>query len=262
MTNPRQADRIALSDTSKHKSGNGGIVQKRTPVRRSGRHVKPAQASKTPSNEGPASAGTITFAAVGCRAVSYDFTLPRDSFDLEAFYAAGRIAPKERTSWCGSCAPKHQTSGYHIHFDGRVEEKKVRLRVEYVKDPTTPRPDEREPFAETFMNWLARFILNPTSHAAVRARFEKSHERWRSRFNLPFKVTLSGVDTEVAIDGISLILPENESGATHGWLTKLDKYLLVDVCLDRRINPKQFQLDEELLAINESIRMFIEEIGK
>jgi hypothetical protein len=135
------------------------------------------------------------------------------------------------------------------------------MTVQYVRGSIPARPDETEPFAETFMNWLGTFINSTSSHAKVFSSFEKSPARWRSRFNLPFRVTLSGLDKEVVIDGISLVLPENEAGAKHGWLTRSDKELLVNVRLERRVNLKGFQLNDEITAINESIRIFAEEIA-
>jgi hypothetical protein len=202
------------------------------------------------------------FDSLGCKVLAYDLTVSRDSFDLEAFYSAGRIPDNERTSWSGVCAPRKPASGYHVHFRGTVNDKSVRMSVEYVHRSIKPRPDEREPFAETFMNWLGKFIRTLTSHAIVHGRFEKPNERWRSRFNLPFKVTLSGLETEVMIDGISLVLPDNKWGAKHGWVTRDRKELIVSVRLERRINVKKFQLDDELRTVNESIRMFAEEIAK
>jgi hypothetical protein len=200
------------------------------------------------------------FERLGCRMASYHFNLLRDSVDLDAFYVAGRISKSERNSWGGSCAPKDQASGYHIHFRGSAREKRVRMTVEYIQGSIPARAREAEPFAENFMNWLGTFIRNPSSHATVFGAFAKSHARWRSRFNLPFKVTLSGLDTEVVIDGISLMLPENAAGAKHGWLTRSDKELLANIRLERRVNPKDFQLSDEVAAIHESIRLFVEEI--
>lgn len=204
------------------------------------------------------------FKKLDCKSVSYDFTLSLDSMDLEGFYVASRMPKSERSKWEGTCAPKDQATGYHIHFRGSVKDKKIRITVEYVEGAMTPKPDEeeREPFAESFMSWLGAFVHNPTSHAIVHAAFEKSNEQWRSRFNLPFKVTLSGQDAEVAIDGISLVLPENDAGATHAWLTKSDEGLLVGVLLSRRIGMKQFRLNDEIVAINDSTRMFTEEVSK
>jgi hypothetical protein len=203
---------------------------------------------------------TSIFERLGCKMASYSFNLLRDSVDLDAFYAAGRISESERNRWGGSCAPKDQASGYHIHFSGSAREKRVRMTVEYIEGSISARPDEAEPFAENFMNWLGTFIRNPSAHATVFGAFAKSNARWRSRFNLPFKVTLSGLDTEVVIDGISLMLPENASGAKHGWLTRSDKELLANVRLERRITLKDFKLSDELAAIHECIRMFVEEI--
>ena len=207
-------------------------------------------------------AGPSIFKKLGCKSVSYEFTLSPDSMDLEGLYDASRMPKSERSRWKGTCAPKDKAAGYHIHFRGSVKDKKIRITVEYVEGSTPPQPDDREPFAESFMSWLGAFVRNPTSHAIVHAEFEKSNEQWRSRFNLPFKVTLSGQEAEVAIDGISLVLPENEAGAKHAWLTRSDEGLFVGVLLSRRIDMKQFRLNDEIVAINDSTRMFTEEISK
>src|SRR6202043_2852469 len=147
----------------------------------SGRYVgenlkqSPGTSSGYPSGD---RASPTIFESLGCRVLAYDLTVSRDSFDLEAFYSAGRIPDNERTFWSGVCAPRDPASGYHVHFKGTVNEKTVRMTVEYVHRSIKPRPDEIEPFAETFMNWLGSFIRTLTSHAIVHGRFEKPNERW------------------------------------------------------------------------------------
>jgi hypothetical protein len=182
--------------------------------------------------------------------------------DLEALSAASKLRQKERSRWYRSCAPKDYDAGYHVHFAGSVREGKVRLSIDFIQGSIKQRADEAEPFAETFIAWLDRFVHGHFLKTSVWSQFNKVDAEWRSRFNLPFKVTMIGSDKEVTIDGISLILPENPAGAKHGWLTKTANGLAVAVQLERILDLRNFDLHREVRAINDSIGMFAEEIKK
>lgn len=175
--------------------------------------------------------------------------------------AAG-VEEGNRKEWVTSSAPKDPLSGYHIHFRSNVTPKRVRVTVDYVAGSIKRRPDEREPWAESFMEWLAQFFRKEVNKAVVHASFGNPHERWRSRFNLPFKVTMSGLDVEVVIDGISLRLQENPTGATEGWLRRSEDKLWAAINLERELNVKQFRLDEELNAAYSAVHTFVEDLQK
>jgi hypothetical protein len=88
----------------------------------------------------------------------------------------------------------------------------------------------------------------------------RSPRKRKSRFNLPFKVTLSGSDLEVAIEGISLSAPpKNRHRVIHGWLDRFPKNVSVSVLMDREIDFKRFRIDDEVAACNEAIKLFVEE---
>ena len=67
-------------------------------------------------------------------------------------------------------------------------------------------------------------------------------------------------DSEVVIDGVSVVLPRNRFHAMNGWLTKAESSVLVGVVLVRPIEFATFNLADEVTTLNESIRMFVEQI--
>ena len=191
-----------------------------------------------------------------CVSVRYDFDLPIEAFNTRTF--SKHTGLKKGDRWEAVLPTEDEQSNYHVHFKGNIETERVHLCVEYwggaVKRTRIHPPQS----SEDVMRWLGSFIKEPSSRAVAFTRFEKPDRRWRSRFNLPFKVTMSGA--EVVIDGVSLILPRNEFHAMNGWLSKMESVLLVSVNAVRPIEFATFNLGAELEAMNESIKVFAEEL--
>jgi hypothetical protein len=196
------------------------------------------------------------FARLDCEVASYNFDVGSDVFDLGKFYEETGLKA-EHGSWSTVFYARNQRSGYHVHFDGKVKGNNIDLTVAYYVGSVT-RPT-KGPFPETAMEWVGSFFRKATERAWINSRFSKSDANWRSRFNLPFKVTMSGSKAEVIIDGISLDLPPNASGAMHAWLTKFPKHLMAAVMLRRPITFAAFKIEKELPEYNEALRIFVEE---
>jgi len=199
------------------------------------------------------------FRNFGCVEVAYTVDVPLAEFDLEGFYKATGISPKY-SSWSAILTAKKQSSGYHVHFDGKVntKERLVRLHFKYYDGALKPRAGETEPYSESLMPWIGTFFDEKNWRAAVNVRFEKSTEKWRGKFNLPFKVTMA--DTEVTIDGVSLSLPANSFGAVAGWLSRIGKNLTAAVMLFRNIDFEKFSIENDIVVFNNAIKVYTEEI--
>jgi len=65
---------------------------------------------------------------------------------------------------------------------------------------------------------------------------------------------------EVVIDGISLTLPRNPFRATDAFLTTTDTLLWASVRLLRPIEFSNFKIRDELIAFNEAVKIFAEEV--
>lgn len=198
------------------------------------------------------------FKRFGCKGVEYEFEVPLEAFSLKAFYKETGISP-EAPSWSSILAAKNQSTGYHIHFDGKVDHKEIHLYLRYYGGAIKPRPNEPEPFTESMMPWIGKFFTENSWRAVVNVHFEKSTDKWRGRFNLPFKVTMA--DTEVTIDGVSLSLPKNPFGAVSGWLSKTEKKLLATALLFRNIEFANFSLERDIVEFNDAIRIYAEEVN-
>ncbi len=131
------------------------------------------------------------------------------------------------------------------------------MTLEYWKGAVNPDEDEIEPFSESVTKWIASFVSEPTVRATVNARFRKPSSTWRSRFNLPFKVTMAGV--EVEIDGVSLVLPKNPHRVLHAFLNTMGEAWLVSAYAMRHIEFASFDIRPDLISINESLRIFLEQ---
>jgi hypothetical protein len=197
-------------------------------------------------------------ASYDCDVVACDFDIDIDEFDLPRFYQETGLSPKDKR-WSGIIYAERAQAGYHIHFDGRMIGKELSLSLKYYGRSVT-RPTSRGPFAENAMQWLGSFLKRPKAVCWVHVTFSKPNKTWRSRFNLPFRVTMSGTNAEVVIDGITLDLPHNPFGAEKGWINKFSNKLDVAVLLRRNVTFSKFDIEDELPVYNEAIGTFVEEI--
>jgi hypothetical protein len=191
---------------------------------------------------------------LGCHSVVYDFEIPMDSFKATAFSRTTGL--EQGDNWSTVLPSDSRLSGYHVHFKGTIESKRVRMTIEYWDNPVGRTKDHPEPSAEGIMQWIGGFVRDPSSRAIVMARFQKPSDTWKSRFNLPFKVTMG--EAEVVIDGVSLLLPRNQFRAVNGWLTKAAQALFITVDFVRPIEFSQFNLAKDVASFNEAIKIFAE----
>jgi len=159
--------------------------------------------------------------------------------------------------WAAGLPTDDPANGYHAHFSGDAAQEQVNVRIEYFNEPMKRREGHPPPSTESIMEFVGDFVLEPRYRALVYATFQNKDKEWMSRFNLPFKVTMLG--EEVIIDGVSMSLPRNKFGAMNGWVTKLGKTVIASVDLLRTVEFSSFDIQRELEAINESIKLFVEQ---
>lgn len=191
-----------------------------------------------------------------CDSVRYDFDIPVESFKARSF--ARDTGLKSGDQWAAVFPTKDPRSGYHVHFSGSLDKESAHIKVEYFNHPVKRTSTHPPPSSESTMAFVGSFIREASARARILGKFEKPDDSWRSRFNLPFKVTMA--DSEVVIDGVSVVLPRNRFHAMNGWLTKAESSVLVGVVLVRPIEFATFNLADEVTTLNESIRMFVEQI--
>jgi hypothetical protein len=196
------------------------------------------------------------FQGFECDAVTYTFDVPIDEFKQKAFTRQTGIGINE--SWAAVIPTKNPLSEYHAHFNGRIESKRVSLTIEYFAGPVERRRVHPKQDAETLMAWIGSFCKQESVRALATANFEKSHDKWRSRFNLPFKVTM--LNAEVGIDGVSMLLPKNEFRAMKAWLTRLERALIITVTFGISLDFSRFNIEADLKSFNESLKMIAEEL--
>lgn len=193
-----------------------------------------------------------------CQTVRYDFDVPLDVFNLKAFVKATGIKVGQGGPWSATIYPKHRTSGYHVHSRWDVVDgDRISLTLAYW-DKGKVRGTEVEPFAETIMGWTGQFFRDPIARCHVAARFDKPTDLWKSRFNLPFKVTMA--EREVTIEGLALVAPTNPYKALGGFLAVSSKAFFLALDFARSVEFSRFDLREEVLVYNEAVKMFMEEI--
>jgi hypothetical protein len=190
-----------------------------------------------------------------CEGIVYEFVVPASDFNLAKF--SRETGVKLNESWSAVAQPKDTPCGYHVHFDGRVNDKRAKITVAFWQGKSAVSNPE-SPFAESFMPWLAGFLGQKSPRAVVWAYFEKPKSHWRPRFNLPFRVTL-GV-AEVTIDGVSLVLPRNQFRAVEGRLSVTSDKVKASVKAIQPINLMTFDIKEAVVSFNQAIDIFVERL--
>lgn len=190
-----------------------------------------------------------------CASVIYNFEISIDAFDVKAF--AEDTGLEEGDDWTVVLPSDSRLSGYHVHFRGSIGKKFVHAGIEYWDLPVKRNKHHPEPSSESVMRWFGKFVRGPNPRGIVVARFDKPVDTWKSRFNLPFKVTMG--DVEVVIDGLSLALPKNTFRAVNGWITRLGRSLFVTVDFVRPVDFSKFNLGADVALFNEAIKIFVEQ---
>jgi hypothetical protein len=196
------------------------------------------------------------FKRLDCLSIRYDLNVPIRIFNAKKFSEITGITRDKR--WHAILKPKRADTGYHVHFDGIITAKHVKMTVEYWDKGKKAKPNEPEPFAESVMQWIGSFIREPSMRVAINVRFEKHTDSWRSRFNLPFKVNMAG--KEVAIEGIALQLPSNPYRALSSFMATDDDRLYIYLFALRAVEFRSFDIDAEVASFNEAIKIFSEPV--
>lgn len=194
-----------------------------------------------------------------CEWISYDCEIPRESFNMRAFSKQTGVKVGER--WNAGVYPKESATGYHVHFKGIVEGELVRITVEYWDGAFSVDRDAPDPpsHSEDIMKWIGGFVRETNVRALALVGFEKPLGTWKSRFNLPFKVTTSN-DLELVIDGVSIVPPRNDFKAFHANISRHEKILKANIGFDRSVQFADFDIAKEIEFFSEAVNMFAERV--
>jgi hypothetical protein len=192
---------------------------------------------------------TGPFAEAGCSYLDFRFRVARDKFKLADFSESMKSKgladlPSRLTVTCLTQFP--EKTDYHVHFAWNdIEEKDLELWVSYHNGSLPPREDEKEPYAEQFMQWLGQFFVADSANVEVQGRIGYPSTLRRSRYLLPVKVSIiPGIDT--SIDGISIDLPSKPSGIDTARLTVGAKNLALVLSGVVKLSFDKFDVFEHL----------------
>jgi hypothetical protein len=193
--------------------------------------------------------GSRIFEGSNCQLIAYEIELRRESFDSEALWKTiGREYPNEFRNTCSS---RSKDSDYHLHLSWKKQPEAILLTIEFVKGYKEPEQDEKEPFAENFIEWICQFAKKSTFRADVYSDFEFPLNSDRKlKFPLPLKAPLGPDAVDVEIDGISFRFSPTLQGVEKVWLTKGEDELSVHLHAERTIDLKGFDPRNDLNAID------------
>lgn len=128
-----------------------------------------------------------------------------------------------------------------------------------MKGATKPAQDEREPYAEEFMEWVGKFFVGGTAESVVNSQFKIPSAIRQSRFLLPLKAEFGPPGTEARIDGISFTLEPEPEGVTKIWLTKEEENLAIHLVARKELDFSAFDPRNEINAFTRVLESIVEE---
>jgi hypothetical protein len=198
--------------------------------------------------------GHRIFAETYCQLIAFEMELNPENFDVETFLTAfepftkaeGKVTQPRVKNTCGS---RSKDSDYHLHLTWHREKDppKITLTVEFARGNQSPRPNEKEPFAEDFVVWLGRFVKEKQIHVEVYADFEFPRQAGRRvKFPLPMKAPVGPDAVEAEIDGISFTLFPTPQGVEKVWITQKEENLTVHLHGKRVVTFGAFDPHEDV----------------
>lgn len=115
-----------------------------------------------PTESKPAVAPHQIFAGSCGEIVVYRVRVPQDKFNLALFTEVTRIKLRENMLRSVTCSPFNQESDYHLHVTWILSDE-FEMNVAFVKGSKEHASDEREPYAEQFMDWIGQFFVEKKS---------------------------------------------------------------------------------------------------
>ena len=208
-----------------------------------------------PKKKQRAAVAKSLLARFDCVVLAFEMVVPLESFKAtKLFELFGRTDVKDGDRWGATIPPGSKAIGYHIHFKCWVEDDEVHLVIEYANKSTITA--KGPPVAESFMQWIGSLYDKDCVDSYVTARFRRSPDKWRSSFTLPVKVLMAG--REIQVDGVSVVLPENDFGAVRGFVGQDRALVMATVAANRAVRFSSFDLGQEVADLSGASEMFLE----
>ena len=200
------------------------------------------------------------FEGTFCDYIFYRLKVSRKEFDLDAFAKAvgGAEYVKEKEIGVVRCAPANESSDFYLRVSWRVDSDEFALLIDVNRGRKKPAPDEKAPWAEDFMPWVAKFFASKTLLAHIHAEFKYPATR-QSRFPLPLTVAIGPPDSEAVIDGISFRLGSKPQGVDKIWMTQEEDGISIFLTADRPINLETFAMRKDIDALTEVLDTVVDE---
>jgi hypothetical protein len=193
-----------------------------------------------------------------CESLLYRVIVKHNDFDSEAFTKATGVKLEEERQRSVTCSPMNQASDYHLHVAWLLS-KHFEMTVGFMKGSKEPAQDEREPYAEQFMEWMGQFIVEKKVEAEIHADFNYPTKKWNLRFLLPLKAAIGPRNSEAEIDGISFALPSRPQGIKKVWLTQEVKSIWIHLQAERVVDFKHFDAKVDIEKLGSVLNTVLEE---
>lgn len=198
------------------------------------------------------------FEGTPCSELLFSISLKRDQVRLAELSQAIKW-DFDKTPFAGTrCSPKLKDSDFHIHARWIVRKEHVVTRVEFAQGRTEAEDDEREPWAEDFMQWLTQFLPAGPLKTDVGADFEYPAKSYQCRFPLPMTAAVGPNGEKAQIDGLTFSVPSKPEGIENFWLTLRKNDLSIHIAGSREIDLSKFDPRNEIAVYSRVLESVLE----
>jgi len=201
----------------------------------------------------------LVFTGSYCESLFYRFKVKNEGFDVDAFAKAVGIPDDKREARATvTCTSLNQSSDYHLHVSWRLR-KMVSFNIDFIRGSVPHEKNEREPFAEQFMNWIQPFFIEKTVDTEIQGDFTYPADRWEPRFSLPLKANIGPNESEAEIDGISFVVPSRPDGIHKVWLTSEAASIFLHTAASRLSDFGAFDVKKDITTFTGVLNTILKE---
>ncbi len=194
--------------------------------------------------------GSNMFADTFCKLLAFEFEFKKkEEFEFDEFIK--KTGWNSKRKFRNTCGTRYKSTDYHLHLAWKIAPPdSVVLTVEFARGYRKPDEDEKEPFAEEFVQWLRQFVRVKDVRVDIYSDFEFPRNPSRTvRFPLPMRAPIGPQQVEVEIDGLSFKISPALHGIEKVWLTQGPKNFSIHLHAEKAIEISSFDPRHEILTI-------------
>jgi hypothetical protein len=195
--------------------------------------------------------GQRIFRDTHCHLLAFEIEFKKDDLRAADLWKAMRLNSPPVSRIRTTCGSRSKNTDFHLHLTWTPSSSCIEMTVEFAPHYRAPEPQEVEPFAEDFFDWLSQFVVPKEMSVDFYSDFSFSSESGRKIMFLPIVTKVGDADAE--IDGISFRLVSPRSGVEKLWTTQSENGLTIHLHGSKNIVFSAFNARREILELSKTL---------